>query len=89
MDLLWEQQFALAQKHAAESRQSGARFVGRRYFEDSQLSTPSRQLSLYLCATRFHALRIFLNILPLLFLALMTLVMKDTEYNLPHVPHPF
>ena len=78
-----------AEIHAAESCQSGARFVGGRYFDDSQLSIPSRQLSLFISKTRFHALRIFLNILPLLYLALMTLVMKDTQYNLPHVPHPF
>jgi hypothetical protein len=78
-----------ADDRAAESRQSGACFVGRRCFEDSQLSTPYRQLPLYLCTTRFHALRIFVSILPLLYRALMTLVMKDTQYNLLHVPHPF
>ena len=78
-----------AENHAGESHQSGSRFVGRHDFEESQLSTPSRRLSLYLCTTRFHALRIFRNILPLLYLALVTVVMKDTQYNVPHVPHPF
>jgi hypothetical protein len=91
VDKAWEQKKLKARemlKNGDESHLSSARFVGLRYFKSSQLSKPSRQLSLYFYTTRLHGQRIFLKIFPLLYLHWMTIFMEDTQYNHPHDPRP-